>query len=153
MKKIIFIILLLLLMPSIYGVTNSAIIVLGCGILENKSTSRVLKAIDECSAQPRYIIFSGRGLNNITEAEFLINLYYKYNTNCLAIPLLEENSYTTISNSLNIMNILAEKNITHATIVTSKNHFYASIIFNAAKILKNVPVTLQYRFSEYTNND
>lgn len=153
MKKIIFIILLLLLMPSIYGVTNSAIVVLGCGILENKSTSRVLKAIDECSAQTRYIIFSGRGLNNITEAEFLIYLYYKYNTNCLAIPLLEENSYTTISNSLNIMNIFAEKNIAYATIVTSKNHFYAPIIFNAAKIFNNVPVTLQFSYSEYIGND
>jgi hypothetical protein len=153
MKIVIFIILLLLSLPCIYATNNSAIVVLGCGLLEKKSTSRIQKAIEQCTNDTKYILFAGRGIENRTEADYLEELYFKYNSACLAIPLREENSYTTISNSFNVMNLLEEKNITDAIIVTSKNHFYAQIIFYAARILKNVPVSLQFSYSEYTNND
>ena len=153
MKKFFIIFPFLLSLIVTNALAHSAIVVIGCGILGNKSTSRVLKAIDECSFESNYIIFSGRGRNEISEAEFLRNLYFTYNTKCLAIPLLEENSYTTISNSLSVMTLFREKSITSATIVTSKNHFYAPIIFNTAKILKNIHVTLDFSYSEYTNND
>jgi len=154
MKKIVLVILFLVLSCSvIYAYKDDAIIVLGCGMLEKKTTSRVLKAIDDCTPDTKYIIFSGNGIYNISEAEFMINIYEKYNKNCLALPIKEEQSYTTISNAYYSLAFVRAKNITNVTVVTSKNHFYAPIIFKVMQRIENIPIDMQFSFSEYTTND
>ena len=112
-----------------------------------------MKAIDECGPETKYIIFAGRGIEEISEADYLQELYFKYNKECLAIPLKEENSYTTISNAFNTMSLIKEKAISSVTIVTSKNHFYAPAIFDFFNFISNADVEINFVYSNYTRND
>jgi len=154
MKKLSLLLLFLMIFSSlIYAYKEDAIIVLGCGLLEKKSTSRILKAIDECDPETKYIIFAGKGIEKISEADYLQELYFKYNKECLAVPLKEVNSYTTISNAFNTMSLIKQKDIKSVTVVTSKDHFYAPIIFNFFNFVNYEPIEIQFSYSDYTRND
>jgi 3-dehydroquinate synthetase len=132
---------------------EDAIVVLGCGLLKNKSTARILEAIEECDPDTKYIIFSGRGIYEQPEHEYLKQLYYEYNYQCLAIPITDAGSYTTLSNAKNVIDFFLEKDIKSSTIVTSEDHFYAPLIFNAINFIKGNPAKINFVFTNYTRND
>jgi hypothetical protein len=148
-----FLLIFLLAVPALSAAGDSAIVVLGCGMLEKKSTGRVISAIEACTNNTAYIIFAGKGIYNQTEADFLEDVYLKYNKKCLAIPVKEEQSYTTISNAFNTIKLFQKLNISRVTITTSADHFYAPFIFKAVSLIEDYPLEIKFVFSNYTEND
>ena len=153
---------LILLFLTLYNFNEdyNTLIVLGYDSYQNDSLEvmeqRVLLAIDKCKDNVDYVIFTGgnyykKGLLRIlnktsdnSEAKIMRELWLNNPKECNAELILEENAVTTFSNALNSINLMRDKEIKSALVVSSENHKHAPTFFRLAKLLKFSKIKFEF---------